>query len=156
VLRCSQDHAKLECTILTTLYFAGAKNTDSWHTRKGDFQCAFPLDILMVPSFALTVSADGERLTCGGFSLGKTVHLGSFEFIIDYFSNLSLFAWRNDLGITFMGSTQGGPPSPWWDMIEDSTEEFHTASSGEGALTSPLLGGTTRGLHWLPSQAHHG
>jgi hypothetical protein len=27
--------------ILTTLYLAGAKNTDSWHARKGDLQRAF-------------------------------------------------------------------------------------------------------------------
>jgi hypothetical protein len=40
----------LEHMILTTLYFAGAENTDSWHAKKGDLQCAFPLDILMVPS----------------------------------------------------------------------------------------------------------
>jgi hypothetical protein len=38
-----------------------------------------------------------------------------------------------------MGSTHSGTPSPWWAMIEDSAEEFLTASSGEGgsALPSP-------------------
>jgi hypothetical protein len=35
---------------LTTLYLANAKNTDSWHTRRGDLQRAFPLDVPMVPS----------------------------------------------------------------------------------------------------------
>jgi hypothetical protein len=44
----------------------------------------------MVPSSAITVSADGEHLTCGGFSLGETVHLGSFDFIADYFGGLNL------------------------------------------------------------------
>jgi hypothetical protein len=44
----------------------------------------------MVPSSAITVSADGEHLTCGGFSLGETVHLGSFDFIADYFDGLNL------------------------------------------------------------------
>jgi hypothetical protein len=44
----------------------------------------------MVPSSTITVAADGERLTCGGFSLGVTVHLGNFEFIANYFSGLSL------------------------------------------------------------------
>jgi hypothetical protein len=59
-------------------------------TRKGDLQRAFPLDVLMVPSCALAVIADGEHLTCGGFSLGETIHLGNFEFIADYFSGTSL------------------------------------------------------------------
>jgi hypothetical protein len=34
-------------------------------------------------------------------------------------------------------------------------EESHMASSGEGALTSSPLGGTSRGLYLLPSQLHH-
>jgi hypothetical protein len=33
-------------------------------------------------------------------------------------------------------------------MIEDSTEEFYTASSGEGVLASPLHEAMSRGL-WL-------
>jgi hypothetical protein len=37
----------------------------------------------MVPSSLITVAIDGECLTCGGFSIGKTVCLGSFEFITD-------------------------------------------------------------------------
>jgi hypothetical protein len=53
-------------------------------------QRAFPLDILMVPSSAIVVAIDGEHLTCGGFSLGETVHLGNFEFITDYFDGLRL------------------------------------------------------------------
>jgi hypothetical protein len=67
-----------------------AKTTDNWCARKGDLQRAFPLDVPMVPSYAIVVIADGERLTCGGFSLGKTVHLGNFKFIADYFGGLSL------------------------------------------------------------------
>jgi hypothetical protein len=41
---------ELEHMILTTLYLAIAKNTDSWLARKGDLQRAFPLDVLMVHS----------------------------------------------------------------------------------------------------------
>jgi hypothetical protein len=37
----------------------------------------------MVPSCVITVIVDGERLTCSGFSLGKTIRLGRFEFIAD-------------------------------------------------------------------------
>jgi hypothetical protein len=62
--------SKLECTILITLYFADVENTDSLRTRKGDLQCGFPLDVLMVHSSALAVSTDGECLMCDRFSLG--------------------------------------------------------------------------------------
>jgi hypothetical protein len=58
--------SELECVILTTLYFAGVENTDS------------------------------ECLTYGSFSLSKTVHFGSLEFIVDCFDGLSLSPWRND------------------------------------------------------------
>jgi hypothetical protein len=44
----------------------------------------------MVPSYALIITADSECLTCGGFSLGETIHLGNFKFITDHFSGLSL------------------------------------------------------------------
>jgi hypothetical protein len=44
----------------------------------------------MVPSSTITVAADGECLTCGGFSLSEIVHLGNFEFIVNYFGGLSL------------------------------------------------------------------
>jgi hypothetical protein len=33
--------------------------------------------------------------------------------------------------------TRSRPPSPWRAMIEDSTEEFHTASSGGGGSGLP-------------------
>jgi hypothetical protein len=105
----------MECVILTTLYFAGAKIIDSQHTRKEDLQYAFPLDVLMVQSSMLIISTDGERPMCGGFSLGETICFESLEFIADS-------------GAAFMCSTHSEPTSPLWAMIDDSTEEFHTAS----------------------------
>jgi hypothetical protein len=36
-----------------------------------------------------------------------------------------------------MGSTHSGTPSPRWAMIEHSTEEFHTTSSGVGGSGLP-------------------
>jgi hypothetical protein len=95
----------------TTLYLVGAKNIDSWCTRKGDLQRVFTLDDPMVHSSALTISADGERLTCGGFSLDETILFGSIEFIVDCFGGLSLSPKRNDLGAAFIGTTNSGPPS---------------------------------------------
>jgi hypothetical protein len=102
----------------------------------------------MVPSSMITITTDGECLTCGGFSLNETVHLGSFEFNAYYFSGPSLSPRRGD---AFMGSTHSGTPSPWWAMIKDFTKEFLMASSGEGAPPSPLPGGTAQGLRLLPS-----
>jgi hypothetical protein len=106
----------------------------------------------MVPSSVLDIASDSERLTCDDFSLGKTVHFGSFELITDYFGDLSLSPWRGSLDAAFMVSTHSGTPSPRWAMIEDSAVEFLTASSGGGgALAFPLLGGMAWGLHLLPS-----
>jgi hypothetical protein len=111
-------------------------------------QHAFSLDVLMVPSLVFAFSADGDHLTCGGFSFDETVHLGSFEFITDYFGGLRLSHRKSDLGIAFMGPTHNGLPSPQWATIEDSTEEFHMASSRGGGSTCShqkptVLGGCT-------------
>jgi hypothetical protein len=100
-------------------------------------QRAFPLDVLIVPSSAITVAADGERLTCGGFTLGETIRLVTFKFIADYFDDLSLSPIRGDLGAAFMGSSHSGTPSPWWAMIEDSVEEFLMVSSGDVGFGLP-------------------
>jgi hypothetical protein len=105
----------------------------------------FPLDILMVLSSMITVTTDGEHLTCGGFPLGKTVHLGNFEFITDYFGGLSRFPRRGNLGAAFMGSTRSGTPFSWWAMIEDFAEEFLTASSGEEGFDLPSTRGFSHG-----------
>jgi hypothetical protein len=70
---CDLDHPVL----------GGTENTDSWHAKKRDLQRAFSLNVLMVSSSMITITTDGERLTCGGFSLGETIHIRSFEFIAD-------------------------------------------------------------------------
>jgi hypothetical protein len=122
---------------LTTPYLVSAKNTDNWCAKKGDSQRAFPLDVPMVSSSTIVVAADGECLTCGGFSLGETVHLRNFEFIADYFSGLSLSPRRGNEGDAFMGSTHRGASTGWSAMIEDSTEEFLMVSSGKGSFSLP-------------------
>jgi hypothetical protein len=120
---------------LATLYLSRAKNTDSWHIRKVDLQRAFPQDVLIVPSSAITSTANGEHLTCGGFSLSETVRLGNFKFITDYFGGLSLSLRRGDAVTTFMGSTHIWASTPRWAMIEDSIA--HDVKQG-GELRPPL------------------
>jgi hypothetical protein len=144
VLSSSQDHLRTRTRDIDHPVLPGAENTDSWHARKEDLQRSFPLDVQMVHSSTITIRADSEHLTCGGFSLGETVCLESFEFIADYFGSLSLSPRRGDLGVAFMGSTCSGTPPPCWAMIEDFTEEFLTALSGEGGfgLPSPRRCGT--------------
>jgi hypothetical protein len=61
----------------------------------------------MVLSSALAIASDAECLTYGGFSLGETIHLGSFEFITNYFGGMSLSPRRGSLGATFMGHDRG-------------------------------------------------
>jgi hypothetical protein len=68
--------------------------------------------------------------------MGWWVH-GYFEFITYYFNGLSLSPRRSDSGTVFMGSTHSGPPTPRQAMTEDSTEEFHTVSSGGGGSGLP-------------------
>jgi hypothetical protein len=144
VLCSLQDHLGIGRRDLDHHVLPGVENANSWRTRNEDLQCAIPLDVLMVPSSALTVASDGEHLMCGGFYLGEIVCLWNFEFITDYFGGMSLSPWSGNSGATFMGSTHSRTPSPRQPMIEDSVEEFLTASSGEGSsgLPSPRRRGT--------------
>jgi hypothetical protein len=119
--------------------------------RKGDLQCATPLDVLMVPSSSITITANDERLTCRGFSIGEPVHLGNFEFIVDYFDSLSLSPWRGNEGTVFVGSTHSGVSTLQRATIEDSTEEFLTTSSGEGRLSHPSPRRCSTGASFAPT-----
>jgi hypothetical protein len=86
----------------------------------------------MVHSSTLTITTDGECLTCSGFSLTKIVLLGSFEFIADCFGGLSLSTKGIDSGAILMGTTCSGSPL-LRAMIKDSTDEFYMALSKEGS-----------------------
>jgi hypothetical protein len=133
--------------------FLLVQKTPTVGARKGNLQRAFPLHVLMVPSSAITIATDGERLTCGGFSLDEAVRLGNFEFITDYIGSLSLFPRRGDSGATFMGSTRSRTPSPRRAMIEDSADEFLTTSSREGGF-APLSQKVWHGRSTLSCHNH--
>jgi hypothetical protein len=107
-------------------------------------QHAFPLDVPIVSSSARGVAADGECLSCGGFSLGETICFWSLEFIVDRFGGMSLSPSGDVSGTIVADSTRGGPSSPPWTMMGDSIEEFPVASNGEGwiDLLSPKRHGT--------------
>jgi hypothetical protein len=111
--------SKLECMILTTLFLACAKNTNSQRIRKVDLQRAFPLDILMVPSSVPIVITSCEHLSSDVFSLGQTIHFRSLEFIADHFDGLSLSPMGNGSDTAIMSPTCGGLPSPPRAMIGD-------------------------------------
>jgi hypothetical protein len=105
--------------------------------QKGGFVACFPLNILMVHTSMLAVITDGKCLTYGGLSLGETVCFRSLKFIADYFGSLSLSPKGNDSGTVFVGMTHGGSPS-LQTILENSTNEFYTTSSGEGSSGFPI------------------
>jgi hypothetical protein len=79
-----------ECAILTTLYLANAKNTNSWHARKRNLQHAFPLDVAMVPSAKFSFIANDNNTTSVRLAPGSTIYFGSLKFIVDRLGRLSL------------------------------------------------------------------
>jgi hypothetical protein len=102
---------------------------------RGIYSVLFLWIIPMVPSSSIIVTVNGQRLTCGGFSLTEPVHLGNFEFITNYFDSLSLSPKRGNEGTVIVGSTRSGASTPHRATIEDSTEESLMASSKEGSFS---------------------
>jgi hypothetical protein len=80
----------------------------------------------------LDVTTDGEHLTCGGFSLGETIHYGRLELLADYFSSLSISPMGNDSGVIFMGTASSSSMS-LCTILENSANEFYTTPSREGS-----------------------
>jgi hypothetical protein len=108
-------------------------------------------------SSALAVTANGECLSGGGFSLGETIHFGSIEFITDFFGNLSLPPRRDISDAAVMGSIHSGPPSPLRAMIGNYTEEFHTALDGKeggGGINVPSTEGSCPRHNHIVAEEH--
>jgi hypothetical protein len=97
----------------------------------------FPLNISMVHSSILVITTDSKHLTYGVFSLGETVHFESLEFIADCFDNMSLSTKGSESSAVFIGTTSSGSP-PLCTILKGSTNEFYTASSGEGSSGLPI------------------
>jgi hypothetical protein len=91
----------------------------------------------MVHSSMLIITTDGEHLTCNGFSLGETIRFGGLDFITDCFSSLSLSPKGNNSCVIFIRMARSGSPS-LRSILEDSTNEFYTASSREGSSGFPI------------------
>jgi hypothetical protein len=91
----------------------------------------------MVPSLALTIAADGKRLSCGGFFLGESIHFGSLEFITDRFGGLSLSRLGDGSCVIIMGPAHGGPPLQSWTMVGLPPRGFLWAPDGEGRTDLP-------------------
>jgi hypothetical protein len=137
VLCSLEDHIRTGTCDLNHPVLAGVENTDSWHAMKVDLQHGFPLDVLMVSSPVLAIAANGEHLSCDGFSLDETICFGSLEYIAGCIGDLSLAPRRDGLEAAILGSSHSRPPSPLRAMIGDSTEEFHRASHEEGGINVP-------------------
>jgi hypothetical protein len=79
------------------------KNTNSCRARKGDLQCAFPLDVLIVYLPKLSFVANGNNLTSIGLAPGKTTCFRSLEFIADRLGRILLSALEGYSGTIFIG-----------------------------------------------------
>jgi hypothetical protein len=70
--------------------------------------------------------------------LAKLFTWSSLEFIADCVNSLSLSAKGNDSGVVFVGIAHSGSPS-LHTILEDSTDEFNTASTRGGGFRLPHL-----------------
>jgi hypothetical protein len=96
----------------------------------------------MVHSPKLTIIVNGKHQTSVGFITdGKhQIFFGGLEFITYHFSRLSFSPDGNDSGTVFVGVVHNGLPS-LQTILEESTDEGDTASSGVGSSDFPVSWG---------------
>jgi hypothetical protein len=104
------------------------------------FVACFPLNVSIVHSAKPTVITDGNQQTNAGFAPGKTIHLGSLEFITDRFDSLSLTSEGNDSSTIFVGMVHRGSLS-LHAILEEFIDEGDTTSSGWGSSVFPISRG---------------
>jgi hypothetical protein len=92
------------------------------------FVVCFHFNDLMVHSPKLAIVTDGKHQTSVSFTLAKTIHFGSLQFITNRFGSLSLSTEGNDSGAFFVGMTHSRSPSLHTNL-EDSTNKGDTTSS---------------------------
>jgi hypothetical protein len=136
VLCSLQDHLRTRTCDVDHHVLVGAKNTDSWHTRKLDLQHTFPLDVPRVISLKHSFIANGDNLIGVSLTPGETIHFSSLEFTTDRHGCLSLSPYEGDSSTIFVGMVHGGSPS-LHTILEDSSNEGGTASGARGTLPPP-------------------
>jgi hypothetical protein len=136
VLCSSQDHLRTGMRDLDHPILAGAENTDSWPARNWDLQCAFPLDVMMVPSLKLCFLANINNPTSLGLALGRTIDFGSLEFTADCLGRLSLSPQEGDSSTIFIGMVHSRTPS-LHTTLEETFDEDSATSGTEGSSRSP-------------------
>jgi hypothetical protein len=94
----------------------------------------------MVHSPKPTIIADGNHQTGARFASGGTIRLGSLEFIVDCFANLSLYPEGNDSGAFFVELVHNGSLS-LHTILKESINEGGTTSSGGGSSGFPISQG---------------
>jgi hypothetical protein len=93
--------------------------------------------VSIVHSPKLVITADDKHVIGVSFTLGETIHFWSLEFIIDRFSSLGHSAEGHDSGAVFVGVSHSRSPL-LHTILEDSTGEGDTTSSGEGSFGLPI------------------
>jgi hypothetical protein len=131
---------------LTTIYLAGAKNTDRWHARKEDLQRDSPLHVPMVPSLKLSFIANDNNPTGVGLAQGNTIDFGGLEFIADRFGHLSLSPSVEELRCHVHGN---GPQWVTFSMYpsrgvlwQGRPRGCNVVTSTDPIITIPVLEGT--------------